>query len=136
MLDQAFKDLVTRKRARLDLVNREGSPVFPLTFGAITGSGGREYHEIRASIPAARKYEPMDLVVLTNRSAEVVDVEINGLAFDVLPANTRVTISEQAIWSLALINNATGNIAAGAITATFQRAPLSVDRIARGDYGR
>lgn len=136
MLDRVFSDLVSRKRARLDLVNREGSPVFPLTFGALAGGGTREYHEIRATIPAARKYEPLDLVVLTNRSAEVVDIEINGLAFDVLPANTRVSISDQPVWSLAITNNAVGNVAAGAITATFQRAPLNVDRIARGDYGR
>lgn len=132
MIPSPFRETLRRRADRLAMVRREGSPVFNLTFGAIAATTGREYHEISNTFRQAKKYEPLDYVVITNRSGVALDLEINGDSYDVVPGNTRVTIRDQAIWSLALSNSSATGVTAGDVTALFQRAPLNADKAARG----
>jgi len=125
-------EYIDRLRARRDRVaDREGSPIYPFSFGALAASGGREYLEIRDSIPAARKYEPLDFVELTNTSGQLLDIEINGADFGTVPGNFNLIIRDQAIWSLALTNNTVTAVGAAAVRARFQREPMTADKAAR-----
>jgi len=127
---QSIRALQAKRRG---VSNRYGSPVFNHSFGIIADSGGREYIEIRDTFPGARKYEPLDDVVLVNTEAVALEIEVNGLAYGFLPANTIVHISDQAVWGLALTNNAAAATSAGGVRATLQRAPLNADKVARGE---
>lgn len=133
MIPSPFRETLRRRADRLAMVRREGSPVFTLTFGAIAATTGREYHEISNTFKSAKKYEPLDYVVITNRSGVTLDLEINGDPYDVVPANSRVTVRDQAIWSLALENPGAVSVATGDVSAIFQRAPLNADKAARGE---
>lgn len=118
---------------RRAVANRDGSPVFPHSFGELATSGGREYIEIRDTFPAARKWEPLDMVVLINLSSVALALEINGLASGTLPPNSSKKITDQAFWGFAVTNNdATTTVTSGQVRAEFQREPLSADKVARG----
>ena len=126
---QRMFDLINERTLR---VRREGSPTYIHTYGIIAAAGGREHIEIAATFPDAKKYEPLNRVFLVNTSSELLNIEINGRAFNVLPANSTQGISNEAIWTFALINNhATDATAAGEVIATFDRAPVDQDQIAR-----
>jgi hypothetical protein len=75
------------KRSRAKTVERDGSPVFLYSFGALAISGGREYVELRTDIPASRKYEPLDVLDITNTSGAALTLEINGAPFGLIAQN-------------------------------------------------
>ena len=126
---QRMFDLVKERTLRS---RREGSPTYIHTYGVIAAAGGREHIEIAATFPAAKKYEPLNRVFLVNTSGELLNIEINGRAFSVLPANSTQAISNESIWTFALINNhATDATVAGEVIATFDRAPVDQDQKAR-----
>ena len=74
----------------------------------------------------------MDTVQIMNRATESLSLEINGTIITIVPSSSVFTLADQAIWSLALINNEGTATTSGEITARFFRAALTVDKIARG----
>lgn len=128
--------LFPAKAERNRIADVEGSPVFTLSVGVLSASGGQENHEIRATFPAARKWEPLDSVLLTNRATEEIEVHINGHLYMVLPPNSTSKITKEPIWNIKFVNNdgAATATSSGEIRAVFQREPLSVDEIARRQY--
>ena len=132
IVEQMFERINELKQERRDVSNRDGSPSFLHTFGVLAATTGREYIEISRRFPAARRYEPLDTVQITNRATESLSLEINGITITVIPSSAVFTLSDQAIWSLALLNTEATATAASEITARFHRAALTVDKIARG----
>lgn len=132
LVQRMYERINALKQERRDVSNRDGSPPFLHTFGILAATTGREYIEIADTFPAARRYEPLDAVQITNRAVESLTLEINGAAFSIVPSSSVVTVSDQAIWSLALINAEGTATTAGEITARIWRAALTADKIARG----
>tara|TARA_Y100000310_G_scaffold29263_1_gene27738 strand:+ start:125 stop:520 length:396 start_codon:yes stop_codon:yes gene_type:complete len=123
----SLADLRARRQRRLD---RDGSPNFRHTFGAIAATG-MEYVEMQTDFPASRRYEPLTGLIITNNSAADLDLEINGRNYALVPAGVIMPISDQAIWSFRLTNNDTVTAAAGAVRANIQTPPLGADLAAR-----
>ena len=118
------------KRTRAKTVERDGSPVFLYSFGALAVSGGREYVELRTDIPSSRKYEPLDVIDITNTSGAALTLEINGSQFGLIAPNFFFSLTEQSLWSVALVNNTTSPVTAGSVTARMQRAARTMDNVA------
>ena len=132
LVQRMYERINALKQERRDVSNRDGSPSFLHTFGVLAATTGREYIEVADTFPAARRYEPLDTVQITNRATESLSLEINGTITTIVPSSSVFTLGDQAIWSLALINNEGTATTDGEITARFFRAPLTVDKIARG----
>lgn len=132
IVEQMYRQINALKQERRDVSNRDGSPSFLHTFGVIAATTGREYIEVATRFPAARRYEPLDTCQITNRATESLSLEVNGRIITIIPSSAVFTLSDQAIWSLALINNEGTATTDAEITARFFRAPLTVDKIARG----
>jgi hypothetical protein len=115
---------------RMVTVWRDGSPNFQHSFGAIA-AGADEYVEMQTTFPASRAYEPLNNLVVTNTSSENVDIEINGLAYAMIPAGVIWSVDNQAIWSFRLTNISATNVVAGEIRANISRPPLGADELAR-----
>lgn len=131
-VERMFERINALKQERRDVSNRDGSPSFLHTFGVLAATTGREYIEIANRFPAARRYEPLDTVQITNRATESLSLEINGTVITIVPSSSVTTLSDQAIWGMALINEEATATTASEITARFFRAPLTADKIARG----
>ena len=132
LVQRMYERINALKQERRDVSNRDGSPSFLHTFGVLAATTGREYIEVANTFPAARRYEPLDTVQITNRATEALSLEINGIVITIVPSSSVFTLGDQAIWSLALINNESTATTASEITARFFRAALTVDKIARG----
>ena len=132
LVQRMYERINALKQERRDVSNRDGSPSFLHTFGVLAATTGREYIEVADTFPAARRYEPLDQVQITNRATESLSLEINGTVITIVPSSSVFTLGDQAIWSLALINAEATATSAGEITARFMRAALTTDKIARG----
>jgi len=132
LVQRMYERINALKQERRDVSNRDGSPSFLHTFGVIAATTGREYIEIAERFPAARRYEPLDTVQITNRATESLSLEINGTVITIVPSSSVFTLADQAIWSLALLNTEATATTDAEITARFLRAPLTADKIARG----
>ena len=122
----SFRDMRERRIERNSGVARDGSPIYVHTFGALAASGGREYIEIAGTFPDAKKYEPLDRVVITNLSPQTLSLEINGNTFPPVPQNFQVTLSNQVIWGFGLVNNSATGTITGKVSAAFSREPSKV----------
>jgi len=119
----------TQQRRELSVL-RYGSPNFRHSFGAIV-AGATEFIGVRETFPASRKYEPLDTLVLTNTSGEDVDLYINGKNYMLIPAGVITSITDQALWTVEIRNNAATNVASGEIRANLSRPPLTADEYYR-----
>tara|TARA_Y100000310_G_C20163360_1_gene570236 strand:+ start:115 stop:495 length:381 start_codon:yes stop_codon:yes gene_type:complete len=119
------------REQRQRTVDRDGSPNFRHTFGAIAAGGGAEVVEMQTDFPRSRRYEPLTSLLITNNSAADLDLEINGLDFVFIPAGVIMPINDQAIWSFRLTNNDAVEAAAGAVRANVSTPPLGADKAAR-----
>jgi len=115
---------------RMTTVWRDGSPNFQHSFGTIA-AGADEYVSMQTTFPASRAYEPLNNLVITNTSGENVDIEINGIAYAMIPAGVIWSVDNQAIWSFRLTNISATNVASGEIRANISRPPLGADELAR-----
>ena len=115
---------------RMALVWRDGSPMFQHTFGAIAAAA-EEYVEMQTTFPASRAYEPLNNLVVTNTSAENVEIQINGQDYALIPAGVIWSVTDQAIWSFRLTNISATNVVAGEIRANISRPPLGANELAR-----
>jgi len=124
-MQRLFEVMDARKR-RVDL---DGSPNFLHTFGEIL-TGANEFVDLATDFPASRRYAPLKELVITNNTSEILDLEINGVPFSVVPAGVISTIT-QAIWNFRLTNNDAGTAAAGLALANIYTPALGADEAAR-----
>lgn len=126
-------DLLEGIRERREaVVKRDGSPQFMHTFGTIAATTGAEGFEVHTTFPAARRYEPLDTLILTNNSGADLDLQINGRAHSFIPAGETKRIDDQAIWSIRLINNDGVEATTPLVRANIFRTPHSADKDSRG----
>ena len=109
---------------------RDGSPNYLHTFGAIV-AGANEYVVVETTFPAARKYQPLMSIVITNNSGENLDLEINGVAAAPLPAGVIWAQSDSPVWSFRITNNDATNVASGEVAANLQTPPMSQSQFTR-----
>jgi len=115
---------------------RDGSPNFLHTFGAIV-AGANEYVVVESTFPAARKYQPLMSIVITNNSSENLDLEINGTAAAPIPAGVIWSQRDKPVWSFRITNNDATNVASGEVAANLQTPPMTQSQFTRLDelYG-
>ena len=115
---------------------RDGSPNFLHTFGAIV-AGANEYVVVESTFPAARKYQPLMSIVITNNSGENLDLEINGTAAAPIPAGVIWSQRDSPVWSCRITNNDATNVASGEVAANLQTPPMTQSQFTRLDelYG-
>lgn len=115
---------------------RDGSPNFLHTFGAIA-AGANEYVVVESTFPAARKYQPLMSIVITNNSGENLDLEINGTAAAPIPAGVIWSQRDSPVWSFRITNNDATNVASGEVAANLQTPPMTQSQFTRLDelYG-
>ena len=118
------------QRSRALTVLQDGSPNFLHTFGAIA-AGANEYVVVESTFPAARKYQPLMSIVITNNSGENLDLEINGKAAAPIPAGVIWAQSDSPIWSFRLTNNDATNVLTGEVAANIQTPPMSQSQFTR-----
>ena len=109
---------------------RDGSPNFLHTFGAIV-AGANEYVVVESTFPAARKYQPLMSIVITNNSGENLDLEINGTAAAPLPAGVIWSHRDSPVWSFRITNNDATNVASGEVAANLQTPPMTQSQFTR-----
>ena len=109
---------------------RDGSPNYLHTFGAIV-AGANEYVVVETTFPAARKYQPLMSIVITNNSGENLDLEINGIAAAPLPAGTIWQQVDSPVWSFRITNNDSTDVASGEVAANLQTPPMSQSQFTR-----
>jgi len=122
---------VNFRQRRADTVNRDGSPNFRFTFGAIAATANQVV-VMQTDFPASRRYEPLDSLLITNNSAADLDLEINGRNHSFIPAGVIHAVTEQAIWAFRLTNNDSVAAAAGTVRANIERPARTQDKVARG----
>ena len=115
---------------------RDGSPNFLHTFGAIA-AGANEYVVVESTFPAARKYQPLMSIVITNNSGENLDLEINGTAAAPIPAGVIWSQRDSPVWSFRITNNDATTVASGEVAANLQTPPMTQSQFTRLDelYG-
>ena len=115
---------------------RDGSPNFLHTFGAIA-AGANEYVVVESTFPAARKYQPLMSIVITNNSGENLDLEINGTAAAPVPAGVIWSPRDSPVWSFRITTNDATNVASGEVAANLQTPPMTQSQFTRLDelYG-
>ena len=120
--------------SRIERIKREGSPAYVWNVPA-TGAGLFSTIGIRETYPQSRKYEPLDSIeIVNNEATNNLQVNINGAAVTFLiPARTIRTIERQPIWNITITNLGGIITTLGNIICTMQRAPLTTDRLMRGD---
>lgn len=127
-------DRTTRlKRARRERADRAGSPLYP-EFHGIIAAGASEYREIRAAFPDARKYEPLDTIVITNNSDADLKLFINGALSKLIAARSIVALDNTAVWNYKLESLSSSDTVANEVEVTCQRVALTADKIAQRDY--
>jgi len=109
---------------------RDGSPNFLHTFGAIV-AGANEYVVVESTFPAARKYQPLMSIVITNNSGENLDLEINGTAAAPIPAGVIWSQRDSPVWSFRITNNDATNVASGEVAANLQTPPMTQSQFTR-----
>ena len=109
---------------------RDGSPNFLHTFGAIA-AGANEYVVVESTFPAARKYQPLMSIVITNNSGENLDLEINGTAAAPIPAGVIWSQRDSPVWSFRITNNDATNVASGEVAANLQTPPMTQSQFTR-----
>jgi len=122
--------MLNSQRERELSVLRDGSPNYPHSFGALA-AGADEYVEMASIFPDSRKYAPLKTLVLTNRSGEFLDLEINGLFFTQVPSGTVANVTDKAIWSFRITNNDVTATLAGEVRANVSTPPMGADELAR-----
>ena len=109
---------------------RDGSPNFLHTFGAIV-AGANEYVVVESTFPAARKYQPLMSIVITNNSGENLDLEINGTAAAPIPAGVIWSQRDSPVWAFRITNNDATNVASGEVAANLQTPPMTQSQFTR-----
>lgn len=117
---------IPRKR-REQVMDRHGSPPF-IEFHGIIANGATAYREIRDTFPTARKWEPMDNIIVTNNSDEDLRLDINGQSEAFVPAKSGVNIHNRAVWTYALTNLSGTSTSADEVHVVVQREPLNADK--------
>jgi hypothetical protein len=90
---------VTRDRAR-----KEGSPLYTYRPGAIV-AGATDAREIATQFPAARAYQPLNFIEITNNDVVNLTLLINSNEQIPVPAGVIKTIKRPAIWLFAVRND-------------------------------
>ena len=125
--------IVIERRAR---IQREGSPPYVWIPAAIA-AGAVAVIGVREQFPEARKYEPLDsLLIVNNEAANNITVTINGQDAHYVPAGTIDQIRGRgvALWHIAITNDGGAVTTLGLIWLKLQKEAHTVDKWA-ADYG-
>jgi hypothetical protein len=129
--------LMRSKNVRAKTKMKNGSPIYHYDVPVIV-AGARVEFTIDRQFPAAKKYEPLDTMTIINNDSVNITLNINGVGgTEILVPNgtiRQVTREElPAIWQVRITNNDSVNATTlNMIDIEFQRAPETVDTIARG----
>lgn len=123
-------NIFERRELRERGIKLFGSPNFAVTLGAIAAAGATEQVDMAEDFRASARYGPLESLVLTNNSGADVDLDVNGIAYSLVPAGVIETIF-QAVSTFRITNNSAVAVAAGEITANLKTPPLGADEQAR-----
>ena len=117
---------ITRDRAR-----REGSPLYTYIPAVIT-AGATDRRELANDFPAARAYQPLNSIEITNNDVVNLTLTINGNERIPVPPGVVKAIRRPAIWTFGIRNDdaAIASIA-GAIAINVMREAMTADDAAR-----
>jgi len=121
---------VDLRQQRALTVLRDGSPNFFMNMGAIA-AGAFQYVLIENQFPKARKYQPLNMITITNNAGENVDLQINGQDYAAVPAGVIWADTESPVWSFKISNNDSTNVLAGEISINLSSPPMSQSEYTR-----
>lgn len=131
MFDRAKLSFVERFQVRTERIRKEGSPYYSYIPGAIA-FGADDYIYLDTQFPQARKYSPLDWVEIANNDAVDVTITMNGGETLPVPAGVLRTIDGKALRTFNIHNDdGAVNSTPGKIVVTFQREPITTDKLAR-----
>lgn len=116
---------------RQERIKREGSPYYTWQVPATAATTTSVIH-VPTQFHDSRKYEPLDWIeIVNNEASNDLTVTINNGDSFVVPASTIRTISNIALWHIAVTNNGAAITTLNKITVTLQKEPLTIDKWAR-----
>jgi len=137
-----YKVLKRQDQIKLDRLNRllkEGSPHYRWNVTAIAAAAFDEF-DISRTYPLARKYEPLDTMLIINNDAVNIEVNLNGMADAgyIIPAGTirKISPAECGAFRKVRITNldALAAVTVDLIDIDMWRSPADADSVARGQY--
>lgn len=123
---------------RLKRVMQDGSPKYHFDVSALAATA-TEGFDIATQFPRARKYEPLDTILIINNDVVDISVLVNGAGGDLLivPAGTirRSTRDEVPAISRISVTNLDAGVAVtvNLIDIEIWRSPEDADSLARRD---
>ena len=136
-----YKSLSSIQKLQLNRLRRtlkEGSPKYHYDVPAIA-AGANAGFDIWTQFPRAKKYDPIDTILIINNDAVNISVQLNGAGGDLLnvPAGTirRAGRSEiEAIQRILVTNlDAAAAVTLGLIDIELWRSPENIDSLARDE---
>lgn len=120
--------------ARLQRVNKEGSPTFPYALGVLA-AGAVDIIDLESDseFTDARKYLPLDWLQITNNDNVDLEVKAQYGMTVLVPAGAIKTISDTAMKRITVKNlHASTSTVSGKVKLLFQREPMTADKYFRG----
>jgi hypothetical protein len=116
---------------RQERIKREGSRYYTWPVPA-TAAAATSVIYVPDEFPDSRKYQPLDwLEIVNNEVANSLTLTINNRDTFVIPAGVIRTISNQALWHLAVTNDGAGITTLGNVVVSVRKEPLTIDQWAR-----
>ena len=118
-----------REQRAIDIA-RWGSPMYSHKFAAIA-AGANEYVDMETTFPRSMGYKPLTSLLISNKSAADLDLEINGQDYTTVFAGTIWQRDSQPVWSFRLTNNDAVAAAVLTVRANINKPPMNADDLAR-----
>ena len=115
---------------RQERIKRQGSPYYTWVV-PVTATTATSVISVESQFREARKYEPLDWIEISNNDVQDLTLTINGGDRFPVPAGTIRTISNKALWHIAITNDGGANTVLNKIIVTLQKQALTIDKWAR-----
>ena len=116
---------------REERIKKEGSEYFSWEVPA-TAAAAMSTIEIARQFPAAKKYEPLDWVEVSNNDTVDLTLIINGAETLPVLTGTIRTVEGKALWQIGIRNDdAAAASTLHKIKVSLRRQPLTIDRWAQ-----
>lgn len=139
VLVPVFGDKLSRSKiTRSQRVLKEGSPKFHYDVGVLA-AGANVAFDIFSQYPLARKYEPLDTMVIINNDNVAISVRVNSDAGDlyIVPAGAIRIVDKGELGAVRWVRitnlDAAIAVTANRIDIDFSKSAASVDELARMD---
>jgi len=138
-----FKLISPQARTKLNRLKRtlvEGSPKYHYDLAAIA-AGAQAYIDLSTDYPLARKYQPLDTILIINNDAVGISLVFNSPASApyIIPAGVIRTISRDevgAIWNITVTNlDALAAVVVNMIDFEIWKSPEEATDILRREWG-